>query len=71
MAKKKPVQTTQNRAGVPLHVRINPAIDQALATYLESSDPEIKKTAAVESALKEFLAEKGFWPPPAGDPEDD
>lgn len=56
--KKKP-----NRSGVPLHVWIDPAIAEALQSYLEATEPKVFKTAAVESALKDFLRAKGCWPP--------
>lgn len=51
-----------NRTGVPLHIYVHTEIDQALQEYLESTEPRVPKTAAVESALRAFLAERGFWP---------
>lgn len=48
---------------VPLFVQLEPEIARALAEYLEATDPEVSKTAAVESALKDFLRGKGYWPP--------
>ncbi len=50
------------RSGVPLHVWIDPELAEALREYLESSEPSVFKTAAVESALREFLRGKGHWP---------
>ena len=52
-----------NRTGVPFYVNIEPAIDEAMARYLDSTEPRVSKTAAAESALKAFLRSKGFWPP--------
>lgn len=59
MAKKKPTK----RSGVPLHVWIDPALAAALEAYLEQTEPSVFKTAAVETALRGFLREKGHWPP--------
>jgi hypothetical protein len=52
------------RSGVPLNAWIEESIMQALESYLDSTDPRVSKTAALESALKDFLKGKGFWPPP-------
>ncbi len=76
MAKrKKPVRrgkpAVPNRTGTPLHVWIDPEIAEALQGFLASADPRISKTAAVESALREFLRPRGFWPPPAPPPAAD
>lgn len=51
------------RSDEVLHVRIDPAIDAALDAYLDATEPRVSKTAAVESALREFLRAKGYWPP--------
>lgn len=60
---KKPI-----RKGEPLHVWINPALSRALDDYLEATAPKVSKTAAVEEALRQFLAAAGRWPPkPAPD----
>jgi hypothetical protein len=56
--KRKPTRT-----GVPLHVWIDPAIAAALQAYLDGTEPSVFKTAAVESALREFLRARGHWPP--------
>jgi hypothetical protein len=72
MAKKRPRATPPeeqgeprrpNRTGVSLHVYIEPAIDGALQGYLDASEPKVSKTAAVETALREFLRARGHWPP--------
>ncbi|MFO0846623.1 MAG: hypothetical protein U0797_30360 [Gemmataceae bacterium] len=52
------------RSGVPLNAWIEEPIMQALEMYLDGTDPRVSKTAALESALKDFLKGKGFWPPP-------
>lgn len=51
------------RSGVPLHAWIEGKIMTALESYLDSTEPRVSKTAAIESALKDFLKGKGFWPP--------
>ncbi len=51
-----------NRSGVPFYVYVDPAIDEAMRLYIESTEPRVSKTAAAESAFKAFLREKGFWP---------
>jgi hypothetical protein len=55
----------RKRAGVPLHVWLDPALAEAFAAYLDSLDPRPTITSAVTAALKRFLREKGAWPPPA------
>lgn len=35
----------------------------AFDRYIQSLDPTPSNTAALESALRHFLREKGFWPP--------
>lgn len=52
-----------DRAGVPLHVWIDSEIAAALQGYLDETEPSVFKTAAVESALKDFLRSRGHWPP--------
>lgn len=49
----------------PIFVRIKPEIGRALDAYLAASNPEVTTRAAIEAALKEFLAKHGHWP--AGD----
>lgn len=74
MAKKRPKLPDEpkrpNRTGVSLHVYIDPAIDGALAAYLQGSEPQVSKTAAVETAIREFLGRKGHWPPADCPPSD-
>ena len=50
-----------NRA---IHVLISQPIRDALDAYLEGEEAPTL-TRAVETALKEFLAERGFWPLPS------
>ena len=59
---KKPRPRKPVRTSVSLHVYIVPAIRDALDRYVEADSRSI--TSAVELALKKFLTEKGFWPPP-------
>ena len=56
--KKRPAR--RNR--VALHVLIAPALAEALGGYLSSAEPRVTRTAAVESALREFLKARGQWP---------
>lgn len=58
-----PEEKKPQRSGLPLHVWIDPEINQALLDYLEDTEPRVFKTSAVESALKDFLRNKGYWPP--------
>ena len=51
------------RTGVPINVWVDEEVSAAMDAYLASTDPVVSKTAAVDSALKQFLREKGFWPP--------
>jgi hypothetical protein len=61
--KKRPKKPRKpSRTGVPLHVWIDQDLAAALQDYLDSTDPKVSKTAAVESALRELLRGKGFWP---------
>jgi hypothetical protein len=53
------------RAGIPVNVWVDTEINTSLTAYLASEEPQVSKTAAVESALRAFLQGKGFWPPPA------
>lgn len=62
--KKKPKSGDKpKRAGVPLHVWIDEGLAAALQAYLDETEPNVFKTAAVETALKDFLRLKGHWPP--------
>lgn len=44
--------------------RVKPELAAALNAYIKSLRPEPKITAVVVAALEDFLASKGFWPPP-------
>ena len=48
----------------PIFCRIKPEIGKAFDSYLHASDPEVTTKAAIEAALKDFLAKHGYWPPP-------
>jgi len=58
----------RERAGVPLHVFIDPLIDDVLKQYLLQTDPQITKTAYIESLIRADLRQRGLWPPPAEAP---
>ncbi len=47
-----------------LYVYLHQSLADALEDYVASSDPQVSKTAAVESSLKLFLEQVGRWPPP-------
>ena len=51
-----------SRTGTPLHAWIDDEIAGAFQEYIESTDPRVSKTASLETALKEFLRSRGFWP---------
>jgi hypothetical protein len=51
------------RKGTPLHVWLPKELEAAFQGYLDSEEPAVSKTAAVEAALRGFLRGKGFWPP--------
>jgi len=55
----KPVQ----RFGIPLHVWLDEDLARAFTAYIESTEPRVFRTSAVEVALKDFLRKHGFWPP--------
>lgn len=67
MSKKKRPDDTGQRLGVMLGLRIDPAISEALESYLANTVPRVSKTAAVEAALIEFLRAHGHWPAPSTD----
>lgn len=62
-AKSETPKPKPNRTGTPLHVWIDTSIADALEAYLKATEPSVFKTAAVESALRDFLRRMGFWPP--------
>ncbi len=49
----------------PLHCWLDVELLAQLRVYTKQADPRLSKTATVESALKAYLAERGFWPPRA------
>lgn len=51
------------RSGMPIHVWVDEDLARAFTAYIESTEPRVFRTAAVEVALKDFLRKKGFWPP--------
>jgi hypothetical protein len=51
-----------------LNVWIAASVIDALDRYVEGTEPKPTATSAVEHALKRFLAEVGYWPPPKPGP---
>lgn len=51
------------RSGVAINVYIDPQVAEAIDGYLSGLDPQITKTALVESLFRNLLREKGLWPP--------
>lgn len=47
-----------------IHLWLDKYLMEVLDTYVEESDPQVSKTAVVESALREFFRTRGKWPPP-------
>jgi hypothetical protein len=64
--KKKRGRPATGRTGVPLHAYIDATLSRALEAYLAGTEPKVSRTAAVESALRAWLKERGFWPPKEG-----
>lgn len=52
----------KRRKGVSTHAYIDPEVSEALNEYLAATEPQVSKTAAIESALREFLKNRGHWP---------
>jgi predicted transcriptional regulator len=65
MAKQKRPQ--RQRVGKALNVWISDALRDALDTLAERTRPKAPLTAHVETALEEYLAKHGLWPPEADD----
>ena len=51
------------RSGTPIHAWIDEELGEAFKRYLTSMEVKITATSAIEVALKEFLRNRGFWPP--------
>jgi hypothetical protein len=66
MAKKSPKKPA--RSGAAVNVWVKQAVRDALDLYLAEADPKPKINSAMETALREFLAKRGYWPPPADAP---
>lgn len=69
MTKKKKVtvnatQQRPNRTGKSHNFYLNADLTEALDAYVEAADPGTNNTAVVRSALKKYLAERGYWPWP-------
>ena len=58
----------RERAGTPLHIYIDPALDGAMKLFLSEEDPQITKTAYIESLIRADLKRRGKWPPPSTPP---
>jgi hypothetical protein len=51
------------RSGTALHCWIDDDLHAALEAFRKATEPEPSKTRTVETALKDFLRLRGFWPP--------
>jgi cytochrome c553 len=49
---------------------IDADVFDALDDYTDGAEPRVSKTAAIESALKDFLRKQGFWPRPTPQPDE-
>lgn len=65
--KKKPMNATKpQRSGRSVFAYIDDRIREAIDRFLASDDaPTLTK--AMESAWKEYLSKRGYWPPPDKD----
>lgn len=68
MASKKQNKTGRPATGrkpfVTLYVRVPPSLGEALAAYMDATEPRPGKNAVIETALRRFLESQGAWPPP-------
>jgi hypothetical protein len=46
-----------------INVRVDPALEEAVAAYRETFEYPPSLTQVIERALKELLRESGTWPP--------
>lgn len=51
------------RTGASVFGYLQPEIRAAVNLCIKESDPRLTLTAILESALKKFLSERGYWPP--------
>lgn len=51
------------RSGAPVFAYVPQELRDALDDYLNKTKPKPSLTAAIETALEEFLQARGFWPP--------
>lgn len=65
---KRPIEPGQSRSSAyVIAVRLDPALGAAFDRWVGSMEVEPTMTAAVETALREFLRAKGFYPDSAKD----
>jgi hypothetical protein len=63
--KKKPGRPATGRTPTEtIFARVPPELADALNRCLKSLRPKPNTTAVVIAALEDFLASRGFWPPP-------
>jgi hypothetical protein len=65
VAKKKPKRGRPNSKNPKVDsvaIRLSADLMAAWNAYLESRTPKVTKTAALTTAIEEFLARNGFWP---------
>lgn len=60
---KKPGRKPYKRAGVSVHVYIDPRIRAAAQSFMDNHEFNPDLTAVVSQALKELLERHGYWPP--------
>jgi hypothetical protein len=54
--------------GYLIFARVRPDLRDAWKAYLSSLQPRCTSAAALEVAIEDFLAARGFWPPPGHGP---
>lgn len=65
-----PVETPKRSVGRPprtdvatIHAEVDSAIVDAFDQFMASQSLKPTRTSAIETALREFLEARGFWPP--------
>jgi hypothetical protein len=64
MAEKNPAGRKRVRKGYNLQVWIDSLVGECAERFLREHEPRTDKTGLAEAALKKFLTEYGYWPPP-------
>ncbi len=63
MPKKKKQAGSEEPKGLNYNVWLDPDLEKALESYFATLEFRPSKTRFTETAFKEFLKSRGFWPP--------